>query len=141
MPFRIRNILVASDLSPSESAVLRSASALAALTEAELHVIHALEEGTLEGPAMEQRIRSAEDDLRANLRRALPATMDVSSSRVWPGSAHKAILERAREVDADLIVIGPHRRRDSRHEALGTTADRLVRTTSIPSMIVRRPIS
>jgi nucleotide-binding universal stress UspA family protein len=43
MPFRIRSILLASDLSASEREVLRGAGALAALTGAALHVVHAVE--------------------------------------------------------------------------------------------------
>lgn len=144
MPFRIRSILVASDLSPDEKDVLRSASALASLAEAALHVIHAVEVNETSGaagPRMEGRLQEADADLREQLRGAIPSTAEADTSRVWPGRAHEVILRRAEDVDADLIIIGPHRQREGQQEILGTTADRLVRTSHVPCMIVRGPIS
>lgn len=143
MPFRVRSILAASDLSGGEAAVLQSASGLAALAESELHVIHAVEaDGASggEGPRMEDRLRSAGDALREQLESAVPARTQVTSSRAWPGRAHQVILRRAEDVGADLIVIGPHRREGQR-QVLGTTADRVVRTSKVPCMIIRGPMS
>lgn len=139
MPFRIHSVLVATDMSASAAQVLRSASALAALTEAELHVIHAAEpDGLLKAPAADL------DDARAlldeTLNSAIPASAEVTSVQVEQGRAHRVILDRASDVAADLIVIGPHRAR-SPAQALGTTADRLVRTTDVPLLIVQDFIS
>jgi len=138
MPFRITSILVASDLSSNSSHVLRSAAALAALAEAELHVLHVVEEDAFvaAGPASLHRANEALDEQVAT---ALPASGRATSTRVERGRAHRVILDTADEVAADLIVIGPHRERN--REVLGTTADRLVRTSDVPCLIVHAPIS
>lgn len=144
MPFRIKAILVASDLSESAREILRTGAALAALTEAELHVVYAEEpqESGRYGSAPEQeRLRATEAALREQLGRALPPAAVVTSYHVSPGRAHEVILERAVEVQADLIVIGPHRERSVGNEVLGTTADRLVRTSELPCLIVHAPLS
>jgi nucleotide-binding universal stress UspA family protein len=61
--------------------------------------------------------------------------------RVERGRAHRVILDLADEVRADLIVIGPHRDQDASGQVLGTTADRLVRTSEVPCLIVHAPIT
>lgn len=140
MPFRITSILVASDLSSGASPVLRSAAALAALAEAELHVVHVVEpDGFFEVEA--ERVKRADRALREQLKSALPVSAHATSVRVERGRAHRVILELADEVGADLVVIGPHREQEARPQVLGTTADRLVRTSEVPCLIVHEPIS
>jgi nucleotide-binding universal stress UspA family protein len=144
MPFRIRSILLASDLSASEREVLRSAGALAALTGAALHVVHALEPdaaGEADGRGEAERLRESARALEEQLRRAAPEAAAASSTHVDLGAADEVILRRAAAVDADLVVIGPHRVRPEGEDALGTTADRLVRTSEVPCLIVRHPVS
>jgi len=138
MPFRITSILVASDLSSNSAHVLRSAAALAALAESELHVLHAVEEDMFSaaGPAS---LHQANMDLEEQVATALPSSGRTSSTRVERGRAHRVILDVADEVAADLIVIGPHRNRNA--QVLGTTADRLVRTSDVPCLIVHEPIT
>jgi nucleotide-binding universal stress UspA family protein len=57
------------------------------------------------------------------------------------GRPHHVILEQAEEVRADLIVIGPHRERSTEEDRLGITADRLVRTSDVPCLIIHSPIN
>lgn len=142
MPFRIETILVASDLSDSVQDVVRSAGSLAALTGAALHVVHAVEttEGE-DGVAVESRRKAAERELRAQLDAAMEGVAKISSMRVAPGSASELILRTAEDTGADLIVIGPHREGAGGDRPLGTTADRLVRTSSVPCLIVREAVA
>lgn len=141
MPFRIQSILVASDLSGSASEVLRTAGALAALTGAELHAVHAAEPGGAAGAAGKRRHADAERSLDDAARSAVPETVAVTSAHVAAGRSHEVILHRADEVQADLLVIGPHRGGPEVRQALGTTADRLVRTSGIPCLIVHGQMS
>lgn len=48
-----------------------------------------------------------------------------------------AIVEQAREWPADLIVMGTHGRRGIRHLTLGSDAEQVVRTSSVPVLLVR----
>lgn len=138
MPFRITSILVASDLSESAREVLRAASALAALTEADFHVVHAVEtSGTEDAGGEEQAVRSLQEQLAGSL----PRTAQIASTRVTAGRGDEVILRRAEEVHADLLVIGPHRDMSGTRRALGTTADRLVLTSDVACLIVHTPLS
>lgn len=141
MPFRIRSILVASDLSESAREVLRTGSAFAALTEAELHVIHAAESTATTDASGDDPTEVATRRLREQLHHAIPRNAKVASSRVDSGRAHEVILQRAEKVGADLIVVGPHRERPEARQVLGTTADRIVRTSDQPCLIVHGPVS
>ncbi len=142
MPFRLKTILVATDLSESALPVLRTASALAALAEADLHVIHALEPAAHNGGTGPSagRQAAARGMLDEQLRQAVPPSATVRTSRVEAGRPHEVILQQAEYVRADLIVIGPHRAGQGTRHVLGTTADRLVRTTDIPCLIVHQPL-
>jgi len=137
MPFRIKSILVASDLSEGSRELLRTAGTFASLTRADLHVVHAVEKTT----AGEGADEAAGQRLEKHVRAAVPATVGVTTSHTTAGRAHEAILGRALVVQADLIVIGPHRSRAQSPAVLGTTADRLVRTSDVPLLIVRGPMS
>jgi nucleotide-binding universal stress UspA family protein len=61
----------------------------------------------------------------------------VESCEVTCAKPHTAIRQRAREVSADLIVIGPHRSRAVADRVLGSTVDRVIRTSEVPCLIVR----
>ena len=141
MPFRIKSVLAASDLSGNASEVLRTAGALAALTGAELHVVHAAETDGAAGAAGERPSAEAERRLKDAVREAVPGTVEVTSAYVAAGRGHEVILRRAEEVGADLLVIGPHRGGGEVRQVLGTTADRLVRTSDVPCLIVHGQVS
>jgi nucleotide-binding universal stress UspA family protein len=146
MPLRIRSILAANDRSATAATVVRAAGALSALTEADLHVVHAVElpvdglEPGLAPPAVEERVAEAREAQREQLRYSIPPTVLVESCEVEYGPPHRVILERARAVAADLIVIGPHRPRLIGDLVLGSTADRLIRSSDAPCLIVRAPL-
>jgi nucleotide-binding universal stress UspA family protein len=139
---RIRSILVATDLLESAAAVLESTVGLARRIGAEIHVLHALEGLATPYSAMgaaedyqrrSQDARGALDDLA---RLAFPAGMRPASLEVRTAGAPAAILERAREIGADLIVIGPARPRPFRGPILGNTADRILRSARVPVLVL-----
>ena len=51
------------------------------------------------------------------------------------GRAHEVLREVASDTHADLLVVGPHGEQSPKSRLLGTTADRLVRTTHIPVLV------
>lgn len=144
----LRNILVATDLTETSDEVLRAAAALAALTDATLHVLHAFDLQLLpymdEAPAevgFAERIEQAETELDRQIRRTIPEEVVVATRLVEIFVAHRAILDHARAVKADLVVLGPHRRRGRRDGVLGSTADHVIRTAEMPCLIVRGPLT
>jgi universal stress protein A len=58
-------------------------------------------------------------------------------SRVQPGLAAFEIVEAAKELDVDLIVIATHGYTGWKHFAIGSTAERVVRAAPCPVLVVR----
>lgn len=146
MALPIRTILVATDLSDASDEVLRSAARIAAVAGAELHLIHA-KEPTSDLPGMREtalemqsRMHDSRDRINEQLERTSTADR-IATARLLFDSPHRAIQERARQVGADLIVIGPNRDRSLGARVLGSTADRLIRITDVPCLIVRAPVN
>lgn len=54
------------------------------------------------------------------------------------GKAHEEIVEYAHENDIDVIVIGTHGRDGVRDVILGSVAERVVRTSNVPVLTIRR---
>ncbi|HYJ79211.1 MAG TPA: universal stress protein, partial [Longimicrobiaceae bacterium] len=108
-PLPIRSVLVATDLDESGDDVLRAGAGVAAAARAQLHVVHAFDLDLaaypdLDGgvPTFQGRIAQAVERLDAQLRRTLPAGIEPASREVVIYLAHRAILERAAAVGADL---------------------------------------
>lgn len=144
-PNPIRSVLAATDLTPASDDVLGSAARLARAAGARLHVIHAfdLELSAYPGidgaaPTFPGRIAEARERLDAQLAHTLPKGMRAESREVVIYAAHRAILERAVAVRADVVFLGPHRDRSA--GLLGTTADRVIRSAPCPCLVVRRPL-
>jgi len=140
----IRSILVATDLTEASDPVVRAASALVGVAGAELHVVHALELPVLpySGPdravaQIEGRRAAAEEGVLEQCARAAPNAAPAASVEVVAGPVYAAVLERADAVDADLIVLGPHRLRPFADRLIGSTADRVIRTSHVPCLLVR----
>jgi nucleotide-binding universal stress UspA family protein len=70
----------------------------------------------------------------ASLRLARPARIEI---RV--GKPHEQVVAVAREIGADLVVIGPHGDRPRPSRFLGTTAERIVRTSPVPVLVGTNP--
>lgn len=142
----VESILVATDLTDASDPQLRSAGALAAALDASLHVLHAFDERQLPDlpadmpPTFQARIRQARAALDEQIARTVSGDVDVASRHVVIYLAGKAIVERAHEVRADLVVIGPHRKRRFADAYLGATADFVVRNLRRPCLITRGPL-
>jgi nucleotide-binding universal stress UspA family protein len=91
-------------------------------------------------PEMVSRIQaSAERALEASLHEhAGEAQLD---SLLREGRPWEAILEAAREVSADLIVMGTHGRHGFVKALLGSVTEKVVRTSSVPVLVVHYPVT
>lgn len=149
-----RTVLAASDLTGASDAAVRAASRLAAAAGAPLHLVHAFETlfpsypdravtppdpaaAVFERLPFRMRLRAAEEALREQLRRVDAAAPAPAGSAVEVDAPHRAIVRRAREVGAELVVLGPHRERLVADRWLGTTADRVVRAGERACLVVR----
>lgn len=138
---RIRNILLATDLQADSRPVLETAGGIAAAAGARLHLLHVLEDERSRGDAgaalREQHAADARRALDIEAERLEGMGVEVAS-RVCAkgGPAHRKILGRAERTEADLIVLGSHARGGA-GTRLGSTADRVLRTSVVPCLVVR----
>ena len=63
---------------------------------------------------------------------------DVSGA-VRIGSAFLEIIQYAKEVQADLIVVGTHGRTGLKHMIIGSVAEKVVRKAPCPVLSVKHP--
>ena len=145
-PRAIRSILAATALDPGSDDVVRAAGALAARASADLHLLHAAEFGRPRDRAapvsggLAARVDAARAEVEAQAARVLPAGARPASVEVQIYAPHRAVLERAGDVGADLIVLGPHRRGDAHARFLGSTVDGVIRGARVPCLVVGAPL-
>lgn len=143
----LNRILVATDLStPQDNAVQRGAL-LARQSGAVVELLHVLEEWPrgelppLESALMEELRQSltktAEGSLQ-QLARQWCEGIDVSW-RVEVGRDFVSIIRRARQFNADLVVVGTRGSHSAGDLFPGTTAEKVVRKGDGPVLLVRHP--
>lgn len=159
----IERILYATDLGHNSVYVFGYASYLAKLTGAELHLLHVVPElsedvrFTLQTYIMDQGARHRILDERVEKARQLlmerqdqywteqtaedrKVRDQIKSITVCEAFAPETILKTAKEHKCDLIVIGAHARGFT-HTFLGGVAEKVLRRSRIPSMVVPLPES
>ncbi len=138
----IKQILVANDLSPRSKLALKRAVSLANQHQAHLTAVHVLESTSwLVDKAKDAMDRKApaEKKLRRQLKAAIGKFHIDFSILVIQGKAITEVLNAARQIEADLIVVGAHGEHFFRDVFLGSTTDKLVRQGDFPILVVRKP--
>lgn len=135
----VKNILVATDLSGrSEKAVARGLS-LAAQFDARLKIVHVVDDDQPAVLTDMEASRSA--DLLAEAVRPLAEKFGVTPDiEIVKGIESEAIRMAADEMNADLLVLGAHRRQFLRDVFTGTTVERVIRTCERPVLMARLDI-
>lgn len=140
----IRNVLCMLDLSPSCEAALDEAARWAERTGATLHLLHVFElpihtlpdGGSLFEPDALARVRAqAADRLMAILSRR-PTTAEVRT-HVIEGAPAPIAAQVIEDEAIDLVVMGTHGRSGVQRWLLGSVAERMLRTSRVPVMVVR----
>lgn len=143
----VNTIVAAFDLEAGSDAVLDRAIQLAKTHAAWLIVLHVIEAEPLsQAAALSDR---RESELRADLERQAHATIETllierertrrTEVQVEFGVPHATITRVAEERFADVIVVGPGKGHSLKEKVLGSTADRVIRTSAAPVLVVRRP--
>jgi nucleotide-binding universal stress UspA family protein len=136
----IKKILVPLDGSVVAEAALAPAVETARDKGASLVLVRAAEAYTVIGDPTEAQVaavREAEEYLagvRARVLRGGVRDVDVT---VWYGPAAEAIAEAATYRKADLIVMSSHGRSGLGRLVLGSVAETVLRTTTIPILLIR----
>lgn len=146
-PVAIRTILVPTDFSEGAGNALGWARTLAQAFHAEISLLHVVDLAytwtPISGPAaiptpvppdVVNRITEVARESLANLAKDHKET---TRRLVRKGHAREVIIEVAREVKADLIVMGTHGHRGISELFLGSVAEYVVRHAPIPVLTTR----
>ena len=141
----LNRIVVALDLEAGSDTVLARAIQLAAAHAARLLILHVIKAEAL--PQAAALTGRSESTLQEDFRQQALSTIDALAAesmraqladvQIMFGTPHENITRIADEQRADVILIGPGRRRSLKEKVLGSTADRVIRTAGMPVLVVR----
>lgn len=151
-------ILYATDLTENAAHAFRHAISLAKAYNAKIHILHMMQEmdasvvGYVASVIGEDKFAGMELDHEQELREQIRAKLDrfaaeeladypeelvrVASVVVHHGNAVAGILTEADRLSADMIVMGTHGKGALRYAFLGSVAEKVLRKTLRPVMVV-----
>ncbi len=131
----MKNILVASDLSERSRPAVRRAVNLAADVGARLTVLHVLDEAIPDNLSQQVQV-GAKTILSEQVAEDAGDRSIASEVTVVIGDAVETINEIIDKSDADLLIVGLHRRRRFLDQIRETTMEHLIRSSRIPVLLV-----
>jgi universal stress protein A len=139
---QLSSIAVGIDFSPSSESALRQAIRLAALNQAELHLVHVIDQDVLEDlqVVMDRDARLPVDDLVQRATESLRIMLEVRagpSSRLHVRIARPAvgIIGFSNELRPELLILGMQGHRSDQHRA-GSQAMRVVKAAPVQTLLV-----
>jgi nucleotide-binding universal stress UspA family protein len=88
---------------------------------------------------LEERRKAAAQEYLQKIENALSIPGATFSHQVLEGKVSEALTEYAQNNDIDMIVIASHGRSGISRWLLGSVADRIVRSSCVPVLMVRAP--
>lgn len=140
---RLKSVLVGVDFSECSTTALHQAARLARCNGATLHVLHVVDASAVTGLAkvMKQDVEQQRQQTQTAARRELARWLgrhqlpDGWQSEALVGAPLDTILDRAREVKADLIVLG-ERGKNTASPQVGLVALRVLRRSPAKVLLV-----
>jgi nucleotide-binding universal stress UspA family protein len=139
-PQGLRSVLVPVDLTAVSDRVLGRLSLLSLAEDARVTLLHVVPGSIQPGdrPCAESDARKALSRETRHLQKSLSRRVKVES-QVTVGAPAKEIATCATHVKADIIVMGRGGGRALRDAFMGSTAERVVRQSRLPVLVVRLP--
>jgi nucleotide-binding universal stress UspA family protein len=139
-PERLRRVLVGYDGSAASTRAIRFALGLLDGSPGEVWLVHATHAPrAVAEPRTEEELRSEPHAIESTLR-SISAASDPSGHRVHfllrDGAPAAVLLAAAREVDADLIVVGTRGLRGAARLMLGSVSEAVIAEAHRPVAIV-----
>ncbi len=135
-------ILLPTDGSQANDRAVDEGLELAASTGAELHVLFVVEDIPYAQEAMADEVTNRLEVIGES---ALEAIRDRATARdisivteIRRGAPHSAILTYVDEADIELVVMSTHGRSGLDRYLLGSVTERVIRTSPIPVLTVRK---
>ncbi len=131
----MKRILLATDFSTRSDRAIRRATLLAKQFNLELLLLHVVDD---DQPAhMTELEEKAAYELLEKLSETIRQTDGVAcNARIMSASAFEGIVRTSHDINVELIVIGSHRRQVLRDVFAGTTAERVMKMSSKPVLMV-----
>jgi nucleotide-binding universal stress UspA family protein len=137
----MRELLMATDLSARSDRALERAVMLAREHIARLTIIHVVDEDLPASVADSQK-NAAEESIRQHVNALTAADGLHVSTEVIFGRAYIDILKKSEKIEAEIIILGAHREDAVKDMFRGTTAERIIRSSNVPVLLVKdRPNS
>ncbi len=158
---KIKSLLYATDLSENSAYAFRYAINSAQKHDAHIHIVHALERPLREylnlifpnldreqlvkmwEEKKKERVREVEERLREFARRELEGDAEsldrIASIEVVEGEAAPVILQKAEELNCDLMVMGTHGKGRIGQSFLGSVAEKVLHRVRKPVFIIPLP--
>ncbi len=137
-----KTILAPTDYSEPSIQAVKTAACLAEQCGAKiilLHVIHLPASGAIEAALnVDEIMRSSREPLDEIAREIPPALLQEKLVRLGTRGTVRGIIEAARELSTDLIVIATHGHSRLERMLLGSTAEKVVLHAPCPVLVVRR---
>lgn len=141
--FSVKRILVPIDFSDCSNKALQYALPFAEQFDAKVLLLHVCEPfipmpemSAVDVGLIEARIREQSQRQLSELQASLPDGVE-SEAAIRIGRPFLEIVQAAKDLDADLIIISTHGRTGISHVLLGSTAERVAQRADCPVMIVR----
>lgn len=142
-----KEILVPVDGSAASTRGLEEAIEIAKGTGATLHLAHVVDEFVIAAAKAPAAWRELSEAIRASGEKVLAEAVALAEKsgvsvtsellKATDGGAAGAIVQQAKKLGADLIVMGTHGRRGLRRLTLGSDAELVLRTSPVPVLMVR----
>lgn len=135
------DILVPTDGSTGARQALEHAITLATEQNATVHVVYVVNPSYTAAEGMEYLLEALEEEGERTVESALDLSADSDvpmTTKVLRGTPYRKILEYAADHEIDLIVMGTQGRTGLDRFLLGSTTEKVVRTSEIPVLTVRR---
>jgi nucleotide-binding universal stress UspA family protein len=144
-----KRIVVPVDGSSTATLGLKEALRLARSGGARLHLVHVVDAHymTMAGAEAGVAVVDMLPALRKSGQRILDKALAIAEGQkvrattalleTFTGPAASSIIREARRWRADLIVIGTHGRRGMRRALMGSDAEQVVRTSTVPVLLIR----
>lgn len=136
-------VLIGTSLGEESDQVVRTGLAVARAAGAQVFLVHAARPGPLldgyeaETALQREQIARSGEELRSQIERLGLGEPDLAGSKVQAGAPHRVLTGIAKEIGADLIVVGATGSGPFAAELLGSTAERVLRKARCPVLIVR----
>jgi len=143
-------IVVGTDFSKAAREAVRRSLDLGRRLGASVHVVHVCHKLRPTFPfskasraAVERYAREERAEAEQRLQALVPkrSTLDVHTKLLVSQEAHKALLEYTARVGGDLLVVGTHGQSSLEELMVGSTAERCLRSATIPVLMVPAPKS